>query len=202
MDLRHLESAGTNYPYTHVQGLYGIPFGLVLTLVGLTNLDDPPVGPWALGAALLVPLAVLAGVSLHYAHRFGRVTPTRSRQTRYLAATAAGFVLFVGVDQLARSVLGRPPEQAVSTTLAAWSLGMLVFYATSAGLRAHHIAVWGSAFVAGILPIWGLGVDRDAVAYFPIGAATLVSGLLDHRLLVRTFRSYQDLNLEDGNGGE
>jgi len=78
---------------------------------------------------------------------------------------------------------------------------MLVFYASDAGLRVHHMVIWGAALVAGLLPIWGLGADKDAVAYFPIGAATIVSGLIDHRMLVRTFRSYKDLNLEDTNAG-
>ena len=85
--------------------------------------------------------------------------------------------------------------------MAAWALGMLVFYASDAGLRVHHMVIWGAVLVAGLLPIWGLGADKDAVAYFPIGAATIVSGLIDHRMLVRTFRSYKDLNLEDTNAG-
>jgi hypothetical protein len=41
--------------------------------------------------------------------------------------------------------------------------------------------------VAGLLPIWGgLGVDRDPLAMIPLGLATMVSGLLDQRVLARS----------------
>jgi hypothetical protein len=201
MDRRQLESAGANYPYTHVQGLYGLHFGFAMFLVGLSNLEDPPGGPWVLGGLVLLILAALAGVPLYYQRTFGRVTPTRSRRLRYLTAAAAGFAVFVAADQLGRTILGRPPQEPVSTTAAGWALGMLVFYAVGAGLRAHHMVIWGAVLAAGVLPIWGLGSERDAIAYFPIGAATIAAGLLDHRLLVRTFQTYQDLNLEDSNAG-
>jgi hypothetical protein len=199
MDRRQLESAGANYPYMHFQGLYGIPFGLLWFVIALSNLEEQRVELWILGGCALLCLAALAGVSLYYQHHFGRVTPIRSRQVRYLVAAGAGFALYVAADQLGRTVLGRPPHEPVSTTAAAWALGMLVFYAATVGLRPHHIVIWGSLLVSGLLPVWGLGVDRDAMAFFPIGVATIASGFFDHRLLLRTFRSYEDLNLEDSN---
>jgi hypothetical protein len=78
---------------------------------------------------------------------------------------------------------------------------MLVFYAASGGLKVHHIVIWGALVVAGLLPIWGVSADRDAWAFFPIGAATVISGLFDHWLLIKTFRSYQGLNLEASDAG-
>lgn len=201
MDRRQLESAAATYPYMHIQGLYGVPFGLIWFLIGLSNLQKEPVPGWVLGGCALVALATLVGVHLYYQRNFGRVTPTRSRQIRYGVAAVAGFAVYVAADQLARIILGRPPQQPVSTTIAAWALGMLVFYLLIGGLKAHHIVIWGALIVAGLLPIWGLGVDRDALAAFPIGAATIVSGLFDHRLLVQTFRSYAGLNLEESDAG-
>jgi hypothetical protein len=58
--------------------------------------------------------------------------------------------------------------------------------------------IWGSIFVAGLLPIWGgVGPDRDALAMFPLGLALIVSGIFDQRLLARTFRSSRNLELEN-----
>jgi hypothetical protein len=94
----------------------------------------------------------------------------------------AGFAAYIAADQLGRAILGRPPQEPVSTTAAGWALGMLVFHAATLGLRAHHIAIWASVLVAGLLPIWGLSVDRDAIAFFLIGVATIASGLVDHAL--------------------
>jgi hypothetical protein len=201
MDRRQLESAGTSYPYTHIQGLYGIPFSLVMALIGASNLTNPPWSPWVLGGGVLLCLASFGAVTLYYQRNFGRVIPLRSRQLRCLIAAVTGFAVYVASDQLARGALGRPPEQPVSITMATWALGMLVFYAIGTGLSVHRIVIWVAVVVAGCLPIWGLDQNRDAIAYFPLGAAILVSGLFDHYLLVRTFRSYQDLNLEDTNAG-
>lgn len=201
MDRRQLQSAGTTYPYTHVQGLYGISYGLVMILIGLSNLDDPPLGRWALGGGLLLAAAALGGATLYYRHTVGRVVPLRSRQLRYFGGAVGGFAVFVAVDQFGRTILGRPPHHPVSTMAAGWALGMLVYYASTAGLRAHHVVIWGALAVSAVLPVWGTGVDRDAMAFFPIGAATIASGLLDHRLLVRTLQSYRDLNLEDRDAG-
>jgi hypothetical protein len=201
MDRRQLESAGASYPSTHLQGLYGISFCLVMSLIGASNLNDPPWSPWALGGGVLLCLASFGAVTLYYQRGFGRVTPLRSRQIKYVIAAVAGFAVYVASDQLLRGALGRPPEQPVSTTVATWALGMLVFYALGTGLTVHRIVIWVAVLAAGCLPIWGLDTNRDAIAYFPLGAAILVSGLFDHYLLVRTFRSYRDLNLEGTNAG-
>lgn len=185
----------------HLEGLFGIPFGLIWLLIGLSNLETHPVSGWVLGGGVLLCLGALVGVSIYYQRRFGRVTPVRSKQVRYTVAGVVGFAVYVAADQLGRVIWGRPPQEPISTIAAAWALGMLVFYATTVGLKVHHIVIWGSLLVGGLLPIWGLGVDRDAIASFPIGAALIASGLFDHRRLLRTFRSYDDLRLENSNAG-
>ena len=202
MDRRQLESAGEQYPYTHLQGLYAVPFGLVLWFfAGLANLAETTGARWAAAAGMVFSVGVLGAVSLYYQRLFGKATPTQSRMTRYLAASVGGIVVFVGADQLGRAVFGRPPERPISTTAAAWAIGMFVFYAVARTLRARHVVIWAAVLVAALLPIWGLGVDRDAIAYFPIGAACMVAGLLDHRDLVGTFRSFQTPHLEGGRVG-
>ncbi len=202
MDRRQLESAGANYPfYSGIQGLYGIPMGLMYCFIALANTSTKPLNPWAVGGGVLLGALAVWAVTFYYQHHFGMVTPTRSRKVRTLVAAGAGFGVYIVAYQLARAILGQPPQQPVNTTAATFALGMMVFYAINTGLKAHHIVIWGSLLVAGLLPIWGLDVNRDAVAYFPIGAASVASGLLDHRLLVRTFKSYQALDLENTDVG-
>jgi hypothetical protein len=202
MDRQQLESAGADYPfYSGMQGLYGIPLGIAWCFVALSNLSTKPLSPWALGGGILLVALAIWAVTLYYQHYFGKVTPTRSRKVRTIVAAGTGFGLYIVADQLARTILGRPPQQPVSTTAAAFALGMLVFYAVNTGLKAHHIVIWGSLLVAGLMPIWGLDANRDAVAFFPIGAASFASGLLDHRLLLRTFKAYDALDLENTSVG-
>ena len=75
----------------------------------------------------------------------------------------------------------------------AFALATLVYYAISVGVRAHHLVIWGSVFVAGLLPIWGgFGPDRDALAMFPLGLALIASGF-DCVLLANGTRIEGDL---------
>lgn len=201
MDRRQLEAAGAGYPLVHVQGLYAVPAGLLWFLIGLSNVEERRVAGPILVAGFLLCLVGVAGAGLFYRRTYGRVTPTRERQVRYYVAFAAGFVVFIAADQLARSILGRPPTVGVSTMAAAWALGSLAFYAMSSGLRAHHVVIWGALLIAGLLPVWGTGVDRDAMAAFPIGLATIVSGVFDHRLIAQTFKAYEGLRLENSDAG-
>jgi len=201
MDRRQLESAGVRYPYFHSQGLYGVPAGIIWFLIGLSNLQSAPVDVWVLAAGAVVCLAALGAIGLYYQRTYGKVTPTPGRRRRHFGGALAGFAVFVAVDQLIRTVSGRPPTAAVSSYVTSWALGMLVFYAIAVGLKAHHVVVWGTLAVAGLLPIWGVSVDRDAVASFPLGVATMVSGLLDHRLLMRTFAASSRLDLETTDAG-
>jgi hypothetical protein len=201
MDKRTLQSVGEHYPYLHLQGLFAIPAGLIWFLIGLSNLQRQPVKPLILLGGVLLAFGSLAAVALYYRTYYGSVTPTRSRQVRQFVAMGLGFAVFVGVDQLARILLGRPPGQPVSSYAASWAAGMLVFYAIARGLRAYHLVIWGSLFVAGVLPIWGLSLDRDAVASFPIGVATMLSGIFDHYFLVRAFDSSKRQSLGHSNVG-
>src|SRR3982074_1251049 len=104
MDRKALESVAKHYPYLHLQGLYAIPAGLSWFLVGLSNLQRQPVKPLVLGAGALVGWGVCGVVALYYRNHFGSPTPTRSRQVRQYVALALGFAVFVGVDQLARTL--------------------------------------------------------------------------------------------------
>ena len=196
MDRNALESTAANYPY--LQGLWAVPMGLLFSLAGIANLQDGPSGSWLMAIAGGVLLLCGAGsllIARYYREHYGRVTPTRSRQARYAGAVVAWVaVLFVGANKY----LLWSPDGPFCVFAAAFALATLAYYAILVGLREHHIVIWGAVLVAGLVPIWGgLGADRDALAMLPLGGALIASGLLDHRLLVRSFASSKSLNLAD-----
>jgi hypothetical protein len=77
---------------------------------------------------------------------------------------------------------------------------MLAYYAIVVGLRRHHVVVWGGLLLTGLVPVWD-GPDPSNVGLVLAGAAVVVNGVLDHRLLVRSFGSPGRLDLENGNAG-
>ncbi len=199
MDRQALVAAGANYPY--LQGLWALPMGLILPVVGLSNLERGPSGGWLLGIA--AGALVLCGVgslliARHYRQHYGEVTPTTGRRVRHgVAVVAWALVLFVGANRY----LLWSADSPVCVYASAFALATLAYYAILVGLRAHHVAIWGTVLVAGLLPVWGgLGADRDAIAMIPLGLALAVSGLLDQRLLARDFASFGQ-PLEGSNAG-
>ena len=185
MERRHLESAAANYPY--LQGLWTIPLGIGVIVAGISNLQSRPTG---IGAMVLIlgGLAIAGAASLvigrYYRDHYGSVTPTRDRTIRQgLALGAWIVVLFVGANQ----ALFWSADGPQCIYASAFALATLAYYAILVGLRPHHLVIWGAVFVAGLLPIWGgLGADRDPLAMIPLGLATMVSGLLDQRVLARS----------------
>ena len=200
MERKTLESTGANYPY--LQGLWAIPFGIGTILTGFSNLQNRPSDAVMLvilvvgiGAALLLSLLI----ARYYRERYGSVQPTRERLIRQGIAIVAWFaVLFIGANQY----LFWSIDSAMCVYASAFALAILTYYAILVGLRRHHVIIWGTVFVVGLLPIWGgLGVDRDALAMIPLGLALIVSGLLDQRLLARSFAAAGRQNLETSHVG-
>jgi drug/metabolite transporter (DMT)-like permease len=162
--------------------------GVLLALAGVTNLRHPPPGPWL--AVVVAAGLLLCGVgslliSRHYRENYGIVVPTRARRMRNAAAIVAwAAVLFVGANKY----LLWSPDSSVCVFAAAFAAATMVYYAILVGLREHHLVIWVTVFVVGLLPVWGdLGEDRDAIAMFPLGAALLLCGLFDQRALARAF---------------
>ena len=185
MERRQLESAGANYPY--LQGLWTIPLGIGMIVAGISNLQNRPTG---IGAIVLIlgGLALAGATALvigrYYRDRYGSVTPTRDRMIRQGLALGAWIViLFVGANE----ALFWSPDGPQCIYASAVALATLAYYAILVGLRPHHIVIWGTVFVAGLLPIWGgLGGDRDPLAMIALGPVLMLSGLLDQRLLARS----------------
>jgi hypothetical protein len=67
-------------------------------------------------------------------------------------------------------------------------------------LRRHHVIIFGTLLVAGLLPVW-TGADPSNIGLFLAGIAFIATGIFDHRLLVRTFGPANRLKLEHGNAG-
>lgn len=186
MEPRHLEAAAANYPY--LQGLWTIPLGIGIIVAGISNLQSRPTGIGAMVliiGGLTIAGAALLLISRYYREHYGSVTPTRGRTIRQVLALGAWIVvLFVGANQ----ALFWSPDGPQCIYASAFALATLAYYAILVGLRPHHIVVWGAVFVAGLLPIWGgLGVDRDPLAMIALGPVMMLSGLLDQRVLARSF---------------
>jgi hypothetical protein len=200
MDRKALESTARDYPY--LQGLWVLPLGFLLVLTGISNLQRRPSGPVMLaivGVGLVLSAVAMLLIARYYRDTYGAVTPTRGRNVRQAVALLAWVVvLFVGGS----GFLFWSPASSVCVYAAAFAAATLVYYAILVGLKAHHVVIWGSILVAGLLPVWGfLGADRDAVAMFPLGVALIASGVLDQRLLARAFAASQRSNLENSNVG-
>ena len=101
-------------------------------------------------------------------------------------AAILGVPIVVGSSLLLRSRADWSLDLPVNATAASFALLMLMVYAVTIGLRAHHVAVWGALLVAGLLPVWDRRRSRATSASSSPGVATIVAGVLDHRLLVRT----------------
>jgi hypothetical protein len=75
----------------------------------------------------------------------------------------------------------------VNPTAIGFALVMLVTYGMSVGLKAHHKVVFGALLVAGLIPVWKHAGASGNAGLALAAVAVAAAGILDHRLLVRTF---------------
>ena len=92
----------------------------------------------------------------------------------------------LGLTTLLRSRASWSLDLPVNPIPAAFGLLMLAYYALVVGLRAHHVLIWGSLVVVGLVPVWD-GADPSNVGLVLCGLAVMVNGVCDHLVLVRTF---------------
>jgi len=160
----------------------------------------PATPTWVfLGAALVLAAACLP-ISHYYNENYGRVTLSTRQQMRVAVVAVIGAPVFFGASLLARSRADWSLDLPVNPTAALFALLMLAAVAVSVGLRAHHVIIWGAVLVAGLLPVWD-GADPSNIGLVLAGVAIVATGILDHRLLVRTFGSAKGLDLENSNAG-
>ena len=183
MDRTRLQSAAAEYPY--LRGLAAVPLGFLFVVAALGNWEWGPLRhAWAFGAAILLIGAAWAAVNRFYNEHYGRVTPSVRRQRRAAAAGLLAVALMLGITTLLRSRASWSLDLPVNPIPAAFGLLMLAYYALVVGLRAHHVLIWGSLVVVGMLPVWD-GADPSNIGLVLCGLAVMVNGVCDHLVLVR-----------------
>ena len=197
MDRDRLQSAAAAYPY--LRGLSSIPLGLLFLVAALGNWEWGPLRhDWVFVVAVLALGAVWAAINRYYNEHYGRVTPSARQQYRAAAAGLLGVALMIGLTTLLRSRASWSLDLPVNPIPAAFGLLMLVYYAAVSGLRTHHLVIWGSLIVVGLVPVWD-GADPSNVGLVITGAAVVVNGVFDHLEIVRAFGSPATASL--GNAG-
>jgi hypothetical protein len=199
MERTQLESAAANY--AHLRGLFGIPLGLVAILSALGNWEWGPLRhAWVFLAGVVVLGLACLLINRYYEENFGRITlPARQQRRAAVALVVSGPLVF-GASLLLRSRTSWSLDLPVNATAASLGLLMLVLYAAGGVLRTHHVVIFGSMLVAGLLPVWN-GADPSNIGLFLFGAAVVATGILDHRLLVRSVGPPNALELENSNAG-
>jgi hypothetical protein len=199
MHRQKLESAAAEY--SQLRGLLGIPLGLLIVLCALANWSLGPLrhGWVFLLGVLLIALACLR-ISRFYEEHYGRVTLSTRQTVRAGMAAAITVPVVFGGSLLLRSRADWSLDLPVNPVAASLALVMLGTYAATVGLRTHHVVICGALLIAGLAPVWN-GSDPSNIGLVLAGAATIATGILDHRLLVRTFGPPEGLDLADGDAG-
>jgi len=190
MDRRELETAAARA--TYLRGLTAVPLGLLFVITGVGNLGWGPLGEPVVFLACVTALAAgYAAVTGYYNDRYGRVRLDRRRQLRF---TVASFACF-GIGLIGGTMLDFRLDLPSSAFAVTFGVAMLAWFAICTGLRRDHLLVWGALIVIGLLPVWGSLDDRASAGWLPVGVATIVAGILDHRALVRSFGPATELHV-------
>jgi hypothetical protein len=185
MDPARLRAAPASYAY--LRGLLMIPGGLLILLAALGNWA---VGPFADTAGFVAAIALLAAAAAAIQHdynkHYGRLSLSQQQQAKTSAALIAGIAV-VGVGSLLlRSRASWSLDLPVNPIAVTFAAVMLISYAAGVGIKIHHLLIWGAVMLCGALPIWH-GADPSNIALTIVAGATIVDGLLNHRLFVLTF---------------
>ncbi len=174
-----------------LQGLRSLPLGFIFLVAAAGTAGWPPFSvPAQSGYPELVVLVVCIvfywRTGIYYQRRFGRVERS--------ATPAWQYVVFWGLAIGASIIDGKTslPVSLLSLFFAGWFLSMYVAWKE----RIHYL---GFGMILALLSLMPLlpSIPRDSklwggfgVAFFAtLGLGMIVGGLLDHRLLVRTFPS-------------
>ena len=199
MQRRNLATAAADHSY--LRGLFGIPLGVLVILAALVNWGAGPL--WAFLVAVAVAGAACLPIAGYYNENYGRLSPSTRQAARGTVAAVIGVLVVAGGSLLLHGRAGWSLDLPVNPIAVPFALFMLIFYAIVVGLRAHHVIIWGALLVAGALPVWN-GADPSNISNIGLvlaGAAVMVSGVLDHRVFVRTFGPPRALDREDSDVG-
>ena len=144
---------------------------------------------WVFLAAVLAIGAPCLAISRYYNEHYGRLTPVDARsRSAPPSARAVAVALMLGASLLLRSRASWSLDLPVNPIAVAFGAAhaRLVRRSASASRRTTSI-IWGALLVAGALPVWN-GADPSNIGLAARGrGASIVSGVFDHRLFVRTF---------------
>lgn len=186
MERTKLESAAAEN--SHLRGLFAVPLAGLMILGALGNWALGPLRhPWVFVACAVLLAATCLPLARYYNEHYGRVTPSARQQIRALVAVLLCVPLIIGGSLLLSSRASWSLDLPVNPTTISFALVMAVAYAMSIGLKPHHKVVFGLLLVAGLLPVWPHHGDGGNAGLLLAGIAIAAAGILDHRLLVRTF---------------
>jgi hypothetical protein len=192
MDRTQLESVAAEYP--HLRGLFLLPLGIIVIASGLGNMEWGPFRElWTVPALYLLAALACLPIGRFYRQNYGRVQISKRAQVRGAMGVVVGVLLIIG-GSLMDYRLGLP----IWGFLGAFAVLMLTSYVVSVGIKAHHKLIWGAVLVAAVLPVWG-GMAPDAksnLGLVVVGLGVIVTGVLDHLLLVRSFGTVANRSIE------
>ena len=82
------------------------------------------------------------------------MTPAADREAKAIGMALLGAALLFGLALLLRSRADWSLDLPVNPIPGVFGLLMLAYSATVVTLRPHHVVIWGSLAVAGLLPVW------------------------------------------------
>jgi len=195
MERTKLETAAAEN--SHLRGLFAVPLGALAVLSALGNWEAGPLRhDWVFLAGALLILAACLPIARFYNEHYGRVTPSRRQQVRAAIAVVLCLPIVIGGSLLLSSRASWSLDLPVNPTAISFALVMLVTYAMSVGLRAHHRVVFGALLVVGFVPVWERAGESGNAGLALAGVAVAIAGILDHRLLVQTFGPSRGLDGE------
>jgi hypothetical protein len=186
MDRTKLEAAVAEN--SHLRGLFAVPLAGLMILSTLGNWEVGPLRhTWVFIACAALLAATCLPLARYYNEHYGRVTPSTRQQVRAMVAVLICVPLIIGGSLLLSSRASWSLDLPVNPTAISFAFVMAVAYATSIGLKPHHRVIFGALLVAGLLPVWPHHGNGGNAGLLLAGIAIAAAGILDHRLLVRTF---------------
>lgn len=173
---------------THLRGLFVVAGGVLAILSALRNDQRWPfLSDWVFVPAVVALALAAWAASRYYNRHFGRATPSRGYEWRMVLALVVAVPAVIVGSLFLSSRASWSLDLPVNATAISLGLVLLISFAATVRLRLHHIVVYGTLLVVGAIPMWERGGMSGNAGLYLAGAAAILGGLLDHRLLVRRF---------------